>query len=50
MLQTKAKSDAIFVSRLLDGAAKTMRAARVIAGWRLRPKLEFPTRGQWGGC
>jgi general stress protein 26 len=28
MLETKAKSDAIFVSRLLDGVAKTMRSAR----------------------
>jgi general stress protein 26 len=28
MLETKAKSDAIDVSRLLDGAAKTMRSAR----------------------
>jgi general stress protein 26 len=28
MLETKPKSDAIFVSRLLDGVAKTMRSAR----------------------
>jgi general stress protein 26 len=28
MLETKGKSDAIFVSRLLDGVAKTMRSAR----------------------
>ena len=28
MLETKAKSDAIDVTRLLDGAAKTMRSAR----------------------
>ena len=49
MLETQAKPDAVDVTPLLDGAAKTMRSARYC--WlATATEAGLPTCGQWGGC
>ena len=49
MLETQTKPDAVDVSRLLAGAAKTMRSARYCwLATATRPAP--PTYGPWGGC
>ena len=49
MLEPQTKPDAVDVSHLLDGAAKTMRSARYC--WlATATEAGAPTSGPWGGC
>ena len=49
MSQMTEKRDAVDVTRLVAGAAKTVTSS-AIAGSRPRPKPALPACGRWGGC